>query len=324
MRRLLLIAVIALTMTSCEYFMAPGIEVEPKLYMVAVGIGYEHSRINDLAYTKADLNALVAQLESLLSGKMDYEILALSDEEEGFTLERHTAQGIEEIKKYNPDKLMTKEEFKEIFTEGFTSKPEKNDILILYYAGHGYDKTGSFVYTYRYETNVYGTLSSRDLHDEIISLFKCRKLLLLDSCYSGNFIEEGDLAPTIFYSEDGDVFLSEFNLFSSLGDSFSSLSSSNNARPDVFVISAAGRDQLSYENVGGVRHGLFTHALLEYLDYDTDMEEARFTSKFDGKSVSVADLYRGIVDNFPIRDYKRKSTPNTTASKYDMVVFDFR
>ena len=68
MRRLLLIAVIALTMTSCEYFMAPGIEVEPKLYMVAVGIGYEHSRINDLAYTKADLNALVAQLESLLSG----------------------------------------------------------------------------------------------------------------------------------------------------------------------------------------------------------------------------------------------------------------
>ena len=73
-----------------------------------------------------------------------------------------------------------------------------------------------------------------------------------------------------------------------------------------------------------VRLGLFTHALLEYLDYDTDMDEAVFTSKFDGKSVSVADLYRGIVDNFPIRDYKRKSTPNTTASKYDMVVFDFR
>ena len=43
MRKLLVVILIAITFSSCEYFLGGGITVEPKVYMVAIGIGYEHS-----------------------------------------------------------------------------------------------------------------------------------------------------------------------------------------------------------------------------------------------------------------------------------------
>ena len=326
MKRIMLLILTIAALTSCEYFIMPQIDMEPKLYMLAIGVGYEHSAINPLSYTKSDMKAITSQMETLLYGKMDYEILTLSDESDGFVLKRYEPMKEVRLKTYDKNKLISKEEFKEIFTEGFTSTPEENDILLFYYAGHGDTDTGSLVYTYRYGNLMdYDTISSRDLYDDVLSLFNSRKLVILDSCYSGTFIEEGSLASTIFYSgKDAEETFSRFDLFSSIGDSFSSLNSGNSSKPDIFVITAAGSDQLSYENVNGIRHGLFTYALLAYLDYDLDAEEARYTTKFDQSVISVSDLYNGIVDNYPVKNYYRKSTTNTTPSKYDMVIFDFR
>ena len=54
------------------------------------------------------------------------------------------------------------------------------------------------------------------------------------------------------------------------------------------------------------------------------MDEASFTTKFEGRTISVKDLYDGIIKNFPFKEFYRISTPNTTPSKLDMTVFDFR
>ena len=39
MRKLVLFLTLLVSLTSCEYFISPGIQVEPKLYMVAIGVG---------------------------------------------------------------------------------------------------------------------------------------------------------------------------------------------------------------------------------------------------------------------------------------------
>lgn len=322
MRKLLVVILIAITFSSCEYFLGGGITVEPKVYMVAIGIGYEHSAdISRLKYTKSDMNALSAQIANLLEGKMDYEILTCSDEEDGLTLRRMTSGGERETL-YVWENGIVDTKTLSMALDNSLSKAEDGDVMIFYYAGHGDDETGCLAYTYEYGTNKYETISVRDLYDDMLSRWKGRKLLLLDSCFSGNFIENGDLAPTHTYDEKGN--LTVFNPISSMELSWQMLKGKDNAKPDVYVISGASRDQMTYEGVDGIEHGLFTYALLRYLDYDTQMEEATYTTKFDGKYISVSDLYNGIIDNFPNQNYFKRSTPNTTPSRFDMILFDFR
>ena len=328
MRKLVLFLTLLVSLTSCEYFISPGIQVEPKLYMVAIGVGYErHGTINELKFTKNDLEDLTGQIRNLVDGKMEYEILRFSDcsdnEDEAFVLKRETSQhnGIETLK-YGKEDFCNPYAFFDTLAEAFTTMPEKDDIIIFYYAGHGDEETGNLVYYYDSLSKDYQTISQRELFDSFLSRWQARRLVILDSCFSGNFIEEGDLASTLFYSgKDSEL---TFNLSSSLSSSFASLSLGNKAKPDVFVISGSGYVQSTYENVAGIEHGIFTYALLKYLDYDEEMDEASFTTKFEGRTISVKDLYDGLIKNFPFKEFYRISTPNTTPSKLDLTVFDFR
>ena len=315
MRKMILTFIAAvILLSSCS--LSPSVEIEPKLYMVAMGIGYDKTEsILPLDCTKGDMNAITEQIRLMVGGMMDYEIVTYSDEEDGFTLRVSSSQDPQE--KVIP---VLRDPVDEIL-KSFSDEADENDLVIFYYAGHGEDVTGDLVYHYRYGTNDYESLSVRDLNDDILSKIKGRKLLILDSCYSGNFIEEGDLEPT--HSYDGKGNLESFDLFSSIRLSFEALNSDAPAKPESYVLSAASDVQSSYENKT-LGHGYFTYALLSYLGYDTESETATYDARFTNDVITVQGLYEGIVENFPFKEEYKNSTPSITPSRYDMVLFDFR
>ncbi len=312
-----------LILSGCEYFIDPGIQIEPKLYLFAIGIGYEHSPINDLDYTKADAAALSSQIAYLLEGKMDYEIALLMDEEEGFTLSAvDAANGIMEKAVLGKEAISIERLSEIMMSQAFSNAPEDEDIIIFYYAGHGKDETGDLVYTYDYgDAENYEVISVRTLFDSLMAEMKGRKLIMLDSCYSGNFIEDGDLAELKSYDEEGTLINTGIGAAVSLA--YRSLGGKNSAKPDCYVISAASKDQAAYE-AKEFGHGYFTYAILEYLGYDTQNSEPCYTSKFDSSVITVSDLYQGIVENHPAAGMIKYDTPCITPSRYDMAVFSFR
>ena len=262
----------------------------------------------------------------ILSGdhiyKMDYEIMLFTDEEEGFRLSSVTPLSTEKIYSYGKE-MINKEKLSRIINEeSFSSAPDEEDIVIFYYAGHGEERTGNLVYSYSYESGKYSdsTMSARDLYDDFLSQWEGRKLIILDSCYSGNFIEDGDLAESVKF-EDGKN--KGYDLSKALTLSFNSLSSNESAKTDCYVLSAAHKDQLAYE-AESLKHGYFTYAILDYFGYDFENEEAVYTTKFDKKSIRVEDLYEAAIDHYPYKNSLKISSPSTTLSRFDMVIFDFK
>ncbi len=324
MKKALVILISIIALAGCEYFYEDGIKKEPKLYMFAIGIGYDkdYNKISNLKAARGDAYAMTEQIAHIVEGKMDYEIMLFTDEEEGFRLSSVTPLSTEKIYSYGKE-MINKEKLSRIINEeSFSSAPDEEDIVIFYYAGHGEERTGNLVYSYSYESGKYSdsTMSARDLYDDFLSQWEGRKLIILDSCYSGNFIEDGDLAESVKF-EDGKN--KGYDLSKALTLSFNSLSSNESAKTDCYVLSAAHKDQLAYE-AESLKHGYFTYAILDYFGYDFENEEAVYTTKFDKKSIRVEDLYEAAIDHYPYKNSLKISSPSTTLSRFDMVIFDFK
>ncbi len=149
-------------------------------------------------------------------------------------------------------------------------------LVLFYYSGHGSIYNGESVII------PYGTI---DLESEwitvsdLLAMFKDAGLknviVILDSCFSGGFVEEGatvDAVPPIFEQNtfSGDIAYTWF--VNALGDSilaYLSYSSDSN----YVVISAAGSMELSWESPS-YEHGIFTYLVLQAeagdADYDND------------------------------------------------------
>ncbi len=327
MRKALLIILSAIMLFSCEYFYSE--KANAKLYMIAMGIGYKHTTsISTLDYTSSDAAAVSEQIRNIVDGRMDYEIYTYTDTENGFEVSLMASTGDKDVYlKFETNPSLN--EISELFEDILGSSGEE-DLIIFYYAGHGVEDTGDLVYSYEYNSGSYNTISVRTMLDDdgLLSPYSARKLIILDSCYSGVFIEEGDLASTNTYKEktikdDDYSYLEFYNLIKSVKLSFETLNSSNSAMPEAYVLSASSADQMAYE-ASSLEHGYFTYSLLSYLDYDLAEDEATHTSKFNNRTVSVTDLYNGVINAFPSTSYYKIATPTMTPSRYDMILFDFR
>lgn len=138
------------------------------------------------------------------------------------------------------------------------------DLLIITYSGHGLED-GSLVLAPGDDGKIFSSDGTVDASlllgvDELFRLLsqsRAAVFLILDSCYSGNFVRDGDSSISIV--ERRDIFEDAYRCF---------FSASSYER-GVFVLSATSSDHTSSEPIAGSHtHGYFTEALLEGLGWE--------------------------------------------------------
>ncbi len=141
----------------------------------------------------------------------------------------------------------------------------EQDILIISYSGHG-DVDGSLV-LYPPRSNGLILDSNNDPFDDsllsvedlYLKLKECKGsiLLLVDSCYSGNFVQESETSYSLI----------ERNAY--LQEVYDQYFTEGSYTHPVFVIAATTYDNTASETAS---HGYFTQALLEGLGWDEETQ----------------------------------------------------
>jgi len=164
----------------------------------------------------------------------------------------------------------------------------KNDTVVVYFSGHGtqdtsvsptreyFDPYQSVLYFTAYN-NFYANPPTAVQDDELRSYLDAistpRKVLILDTCNSGGFIGnqlEADWTPPSIANNI--AFVSPATLIAAVSNYAGMTSSPTGLSPygTAQVLSAAGRDELSYET-SSYGHGVMTYWLLQGLSGPADL-----------------------------------------------------
>ncbi|MEI6387582.1 MAG: caspase family protein [Spirochaetota bacterium] len=153
---------------------------------------------------------------------------------------------------------------------GMAGALDADSSVLVYYSGHGDSEDGTG-YIIPYDTGISGSnpvvstmISTTELKSWISVLPAQNKLLILDSCYSGTFVDRVttiDSAPSNYGPKDGGVDAGMLATALANGARLLSMALSNTADPAILTISAAGSEELSYDD-NNSKHGAFTYWLL--------------------------------------------------------------
>lgn len=197
MRRVFLsiiVLVMLLVLSACDLMMSLGKESEDyDVYLVSVACNYRNTLgAGELEGTLNDQMFLSAQLAHLSSlAGVDYRAWLLRDgsvgedglnrdDKESHLVRIHgsskTSTVIDQIDRDGIDKVI----------DEVASLVDGDDLLVFHYSGHGYEGTGDLFLPctcrgYRYPLD---ELASR------LETIPCNRLIVLDSCYSGNIVDE--------------------------------------------------------------------------------------------------------------------------------------
>lgn len=197
MRRVFLsiiVLVMLLVLSACDLVMSLGKESEDyDVYLVSVACNYRNTpEAGELEGTLNDQMFLSAQLAHLSSlAGVDYRAWLLRDgsvgedglnrdDKESHLVRIHgsskTSTVIDQIDRDGIDKVI----------DEVASLVDGDDLLVFHYSGHGYEGTGDLFLPctcrgYRYPLD---ELASR------LETIPCNRLIVLDSCYSGNIVDE--------------------------------------------------------------------------------------------------------------------------------------
>ncbi len=247
-------AVFALAFSGCELFPTNASTLGGKKYAVVVGI-------NDYIYISNDLNYCVADADSMKD----------TLEAAGWTVYEYT------------DSNATKAKIE----AALAAVPADTATFLFYYSGHGSIDSSDDAYIVPSDVNDSSTtsafyssmISATEFSGWLDSVTATNKLVVLDSCYSGGFVDAGDSVASItdigiIRYPDGST--SPITQTSTAADMFfrfgellaqNAEASSTNPSTAPLVISAAGWAEESAEplptdnpNVG---HGFFTYYFLD-------------------------------------------------------------
>ncbi len=162
----------------------------------------------------------------------------------------------------------------------------ENDLFIFYYAGHGVDYVGDLALATSNEDDLYEPLSVKTLLEKFSNIKKGHAVLILDSCYSGQYVPSYDFFDDYY-------------------------------NPNLLVIAASSPDKKSYEGdfpISGDpnhRHGFFTYSFLEALGWDHSggkLEEnvAGIITQVRGELKTSPVMYNGTITFSSIFRYIRK------------------
>ncbi len=196
-------------------------DIKVKVWAVIVGVGrYPH--LQSLKYTDDDAYRMYAFLKSPEGGALkDEQIMVLIDED------ATRANMIRTMKK--------------VFL-----KADENDVVMLYYSGHGLD--GYFVPT------DYDGINNLVKHEEVIDIFKQskakHKIVFADACHSGSMLA----------MKSPDVIKSTIEKY------YSAFSTTNGG---TALLMSSKAEETSLED-SGLRQGVFSHFLMRGLKGEAD------------------------------------------------------
>ena len=198
MRRVFLsiiVLVMLLVLSACDLVMSLGQESENyDVYLVSVACNYRNTPpvVGELEGTLNDQMFLSAQLAHLSSlAGVDYRAWLIRDgsvgedglnrdDKESHLVRIHgsskTSTVIDQVDRDGIDKVI----------DEVASLVDGDDLLVFHYSGHGYEGTGDLFLpcTCRGSRYPLDELASR------LETIPCNRLIVLDSCYSGNIVDE--------------------------------------------------------------------------------------------------------------------------------------
>ena len=328
---------------SCEFFYPE--KKDRTIHIITMGFSYANFGESMLENTLRDQHGMTEQLIALAeSSNCSWNVIEFNDGsyEQGWTYPQFDGEN-EPIwrglgyrccsnAEYGKDISYTaiaenseegiKSAIADIIKENLSVK--ENDLLFFYYSGHG-EKNG-LVIPYHDKTDY--TFFSPETLFGILDSFDCFQMLILDCCFSGIFVQDGDLEGTIGYdSSEGLDKETVANPFDIISNAFiKGFDKGNIGYPKRFVISAASSNQKSWDSDNHADHdyahyyGAFTIWALDYLGYD--FENFSGSYRVHGKTLTAAGLYEHAYES--LTKYTRMTaTPNITASRYNLVLFDF-
>ncbi len=284
--------------------------------------GYESPRItrfyNNTTVVKPNLYLVVIASEKFKNSKYNLSYAVKDATDMANTMANSKSFGKTEIKKI----------FNQSFTvdsmanlNSFFSKATINDVVMVFFAGHGYLDDDLTYYFPTYYTDFTDPKINSVTYKTFEKLFQgmkpIRKLMFIDACFSGEVDEE-----TIFNTEDEesgkDTTRSAKTIYSTFAQStalemsktiFSDLRQNSGAT----IISSAGGTEAAFEGEKW-NNGLFTYCLLQ------GISKTKADKNFD-KKVMLSELQRFVADEvYRLSEGKQSPTyrMENTALDYEL------
>lgn len=331
----LLCASLGIALVSCE-LTTPKPE-QGTMRVLSIGIDYLNSNIDSLRGTVGDAYATAEACKLMADGSLNRTLT-----EENIILMtqkgRDRSQATIDSALY-PSKKNILAQLELLAT---TKNVASNDFTIIYYSGHGVNPNGTLATATVDSDNGKSLDASNKLLPECaltakefleaVQKIPGKKLLIFDSCHSGNYIS--DDTSTIDTQNNWNAWNEAFELL------FKGLSTSQ--KDDLFVISAAKSTESSYEPGNG-KHGNFTQGLLSGLGVGNVYEYPSTSIDYFGKNeYIIGSCYRYTQQPPASNDktltldelfsYAKKQTPSSIIDPqhpqiirglYDLVLFTF-
>ncbi len=322
MKKILLLLTLAslLFFTSCELFMdepAKGV-----VYYINVGLDYENNgavktlygTTNDAEELQRTLSAVISKANRTGTG---YRMI---QEGSGYTGdETYTINSIP-ISNYP-----TKTNITSILTN-LKAIANTEDLILFTYSGHGYEESGNLLLAKPSVATSASSLSPQELLT-LMAPIPGKKLIILDSCFSGMFVEKSPSSTNTVLNNSIAKFFETYH------------SSDTYGKPDLFVLTASTHTD-SYEATFGTGanshgHGIFTYALLEALGWGHSND----TAALDGiityppatkdSLITVDGLFKYVKANQAIpsslklfSSWSEFQHPKTTGGPLDLILFN--
>ncbi|MDC7229339.1 MAG: caspase family protein [Sphaerochaetaceae bacterium] len=283
----------------CELMSDPP--EEGKTHHLAIALNYDGTDVNNLHGTLPDAIELEKAFTALFTDREHTSTLMLQD-------------GSDDL---SDPLLPTKTHVLEQI-ESLSDAMDEQDILIISYSGHGWDDGSLVLYPPRssglildFNDVPFGD-SLLSVEDLFLKLKECKGsvLLLIDSCYAGNFVQESETSYSLI---ERNTYLQEiYDQYFTKGEY---------TRP-VFVLAATTYDNTAKEPpyYGVPTHGYFTQALLEGLGWD---EENQILRDVD-QTISVDYLYQYVYyhQDFPLSGVNPKlyQHPTINGGPLDLIL----
>ena len=325
MRKIIILSliVILLFLTSCEQELEMN---KSKVILVSVALTYENTNLNVLKGAYQDQKAIIDQFRHL--AELDErEFISHSITQKGTATNYNVIIDALRGEDINTSTriLLTdiKAKLEEIFNN-LEGVADENDLFIFYYSGHGdgnikleshksYNGAlvmGDLVFDsnnnwHTKNTNYKSILSAVGLKC-LLSGIKSNKLVLLDSCHSGNHIVKD---VNSYEMSELNTAISE--MFYEVGDT------KNNS----WELVSSKKEELSYESAanGYIPHGFFSKIILETLGYEFYNGTYEGVGEPEDLLLSVSDLYLAADKNIKID----KQHPQYSKNHMDLVLFNF-
>lgn len=337
MKRLLPILAALILFASCELFLP-----EPEratVHTVSIGIDYQNIsdaqgfRISKLKGTVPDAKELFFTFRNLVRQTNNrWEGYLLVQEDSGYDFDRDEDVVMEADEDGSSGKIYYASRERLFSTlETIAGSAQVSDLTIITYSGHGLDNTGELVLAHTKPDGNIGKLKDAEVLVspnellEAITTIPGRKLLILDSCYSGRFVPLSESSSSTIIGGGIPEWYEKYWAETTID------------KTDLYVISASALSDSYEENFGTQtphHHGIFTYTLLEALGLSHPHPDSPATLQFPraikNSTITVDSLYTYIKENqgYPLKssiftNFGLFQHPLVSGGALDMVLFRF-